>query len=157
MPSRWVPNTEGEQILLQNLAAGFNDFGEFVRQRVREVEHGLERYHRRDVRTRYVNTINQATYLNGELVGGVDVRGGARARGDTIHTRVYTTSFLGHMLEITGAQPHEIGFAVGMPEGGDFLVTIHHPGFTRRPHFVPGLLSAVSQVGVKMRGKALDR
>lgn len=152
MPTGWVPNSEGEAQLLNGLAAGFDNFAEYVRQRVREIESGLERYHRADVKTRYVDTIKQATYLNGVLVGGQDVSGGAQARG-VIHSRVYTTSFLGHMLEITGAAPHDIGLAVGMPAGGSFIATIHHPGFTRRPHFVPGLLSAASEAGVKIRGK----
>jgi hypothetical protein len=155
MPTRWVPNTAGEAQLLAGLAAGANDFGEYVRQRVREVESGLERYHRAGQRTRYVDTILQATYLNGELVGGSAVRGVGNVGRTPIRSVVYTSSFLGHMLEITGAKPHDIGLAVGMPEGGDFLVTLHHPGFTRRPHFVPGLLSAVTEVGAKMRGKAL--
>jgi hypothetical protein len=155
MPTRWVPNSEGEAQLLAGLAAGADDFGEYVRQRVREVESGLERYHRADVKTRYVDTILQATYLNGELIGGSAVRGVGNVGRTPIRTVVYTASFLGHMLEITGAAPHDIGLSVGTPEGGSFIATLHHPGFTRRPHFIPGLLSAVSQVGAKMRGKAL--
>lgn len=155
MPSRWVPSTDGEQQLLAGLAAGANEFGEFVVTRVKEVERGLERYHfqsRTHPRTvHYVDTIRQGTYLNGELVGGTDVAGAARPRGDTIHSRVYTTSFLGHMLELTGAKPHEIPIPVAP---GVFLI-VDHPGFRRRPHFVPGLLSAVGEVGARMRGKAL--
>lgn len=153
MPSRWVPSTQGEQELLANLAAGANDFAELVVERVKAIETGIERYHFQS-RTKprvghYRDTIKQATYLNGELVGGTDVRGGARPRGDTIHSRVYTTSFLGHMLELTGAKRHDIPIPVAP---GVFLV-IDHPGFAARKHFVPGLLSAVSLVGATMRGK----
>jgi hypothetical protein len=153
MPSRWVPSSTGEEQLLGSLAAGANAFGELVVDRVKAVERGLERYHFQSAKhprnVHYVDTINQATYLNGELVGGVDVQGAARPKGDTIHSRVYTTSFLGHMLELTGAKPHEIPIPVGP---GVFII-VDHPGFTRRPHFVPGLFSAVGLAGVTMRGK----
>lgn len=153
MPSRWVPSTEGEQILLANLAAGANVFGEFVVERVKAIETSLEKYHfvsAKHPRTEhYRDTIKQATYLNGALVGGTDVRGGARPRGDTIHTRVYTTSFLGHMLELTGAKRHDIP----IPIGPGLFIVVDHPGFAARKHFVPGLFSAVSQVGAKMAGK----
>lgn len=152
MPSRWVPDTEGEQILLEDLAAGANVFAEFVVERVKAIETSLEKYHfyskTKPRSVRYRDTIRQATYLNGALVGGTDVRGGARPKGDSIHSRVYTTSFLGHMLELTGAKRHDIPIPIAP---GVFLV-IDHPGFAARKHFVPGLLSAVSQVGAKMRG-----
>jgi hypothetical protein len=156
MPTRWVPNSEGETQLLASLAAGADDFGEFVRQRVREVESGLEKYHRADQKTRYVDTIQQATYLNGALVGGSAVRGVGNVGRTPIRTVVYTSSFLGHMLEITGAAPHDIGMVLSGAAGeAGTLINVSHPGFTRRPHFIPGLLSAVSQVGAKMRGRAL--
>lgn len=156
MPSRWVPSTEAEIHLLTNLALGFNEFAEFAKERVRQTEAGLEKYHyvnRRKPRAgHYVDTIQQATYLNGHLVGGVDVRGAARAKGDSIHSWIYTTSFLGHMLELTGAAPHDIPIT---DDAGNVVAVVSHPGFTRRPHFVPGILSAVSAMGVKVRGKVV--
>lgn len=153
MPDRWVPDTQGEQAVLEDLAAGFDSFAQLVEDNVKAVERGIERYHfqsRTKPRTvHYVDTIRHATYLNGELVGGTDVRGAARPKGDSIHARVYTTSFLGHMLELTGAARHDIPIPIGP---GVFLI-IDHPGFAARKHFVPGLLMSVSQVGARMAGK----
>lgn len=150
MPSRWEPSTKGEEELLVQLSQGANRFADLVVDRVKAIETGLERYtfHGRRPAGHYRDTITQGTYLNGVLIGGRDVAGAARPRGDTIHSRVYTTSFLGHLLEVTGAQPHLIPRSI-VPR---WRVPPGHPGFVRRPHFIPGLLSAVSEAGVKMRG-----
>ena len=165
MPDRWVPDTAGEQALLEGLAAGFDAFAELVVERVKTIERGHERYHfrpghnpfarkpPRGGNVPYLSTIGHATYLNGVLVGGTNVRGGARPKGDSIHARVYSTSFLGHMLELTGAKAHEIP----IPISDTAEIIVHHPGFHARPHFVPGLLSAVGQVGATMAAKVNRR
>jgi len=138
----WVPDDDGNRQLMAGLAAGLDEFAGYVAARVRQVEGGLERY-TFGGNVHYRDTITHTTWLNGEIVGsGHEVRGGARSGHGPIHSRVYTASFLGHMLEVTGASPHVVGGR-------------HHPGFAHRPHFVPGLLSAASQAGVKMRGKRI--
>jgi hypothetical protein len=142
MADRWIPNKEGEQALLAELAAGASNFANYVVEQVKEVEGGKERS-TFGGRTHYRDTITQTTYLNGAVVSGRELAGIGASRS-SIRSIVYTGSFLGHMLEITGAKPHDIVTAKGE--------VIHHPGFNRRPHFVPGLLRAVSQVGAKMRG-----
>src|ERR1035437_2199288 len=152
MANEWVPNPAGEQAILNGLATGFSAFADLVVQRVKDVERGLERYHFQSAKHQssihYVDTIVQATYLNGTLVEGIDVQGASGSTGE-IHSWVYTSSFLGHMLELTGAAPHEIPIPVGP---GVFII-VDHPGFSRRPHFVPGLFMAAAEAGATIRGK----
>ena len=146
MADAWVPDLEGQAQVLAQFVAGFDAFAGIVVERVRQVETSKERFTFKG-NVPYRNTITHSTYVGSEVIAGRHLSNIAPETNPmrAIRSFVYTASFLGHMLELTGAKPHDIPKADGTVE--------HHPGFNRRPHFVPGLLAAASEVGVAMRGK----
>lgn len=80
--------------------------------------------------------------VSGELAKGLKI--GTRSQGTTVIARLRATgphAFVGHMLEFTGAAPHEILPAVAgsLVLGGFFYEAVQHPGFTPRPFMRPAL------------------
>lgn len=91
----------------------------------------------------YRKTIRRATFVRGKQIGGKPVRGVSRP--SDIVAYVYTSSFLARWLEL-GTAPHY------QPRR-----RIHHPGAGRRPHFIPGMLSALSEAGPTIGGRFRSR
>lgn len=110
---------------------------------------------RRSVAGHYRDTIASTTYLKGRVIDGSEVQasGFDPAGGSDLHSIIYSASSVAHLLELTGAKPHDIPNQHIGRNGVAYFVTSHHPGFARHPHFVPGLLASAEAVGVEMRGK----
>lgn len=161
-----MPDTAGQQRVIEQLADGFDGFAQSVVERVKPLAPWGIGLHppppsrkRRPITVHYRNTIRATTFLQGQRIAGLDVKaGGFNPDRSVIQSIIYTPSFLGHMLELTGAGPHDIPIPIsGGRTIAGFTLIIHHPGFKPRPHFIPGLLSAASDAGASMRGRILSK
>lgn len=170
MPATFVRSLAGEEIVNRGIANGINDFAARVRDEVRAVTAQVMVRYSTGFHTRgkgrpprighYRDTIYFVTYLNGQRFDGEEAKATGFSPNPTrnvpVKAMVYSDSSLAHMLELTGARPHDIpiGSPFGSPAGpfhGTFIVK--HPGFTRRPHFVPGLFAVAGEVPSHMAGK----
>ena len=142
MSTGWQDDAAGQAAALQGLAMGLHEFALDVRDGVRQAAppHTSKRP------VAYRNTIQASTFLDGTAIAGSDVTNAHT--GVQLHSVVYTSSSLGPLLE-RGAAPHIIPTLGG---------TWHHPGFSPRHHFFPGLMSALGSIGSAfLRGKANTR
>lgn len=143
----WVPYKEGEEALMQQLAAGLHAFA--LRAAISVSEAAPDPTKRPDRPVPYKRSITASTYLRGELFAGPDVAN-VRDQRRKLYSIVYTTSRLGHFLEF-GTLPHPMDY-IKVPGKGIFHRRWQHPGSERRPHFVKGVLSAASQASIAMAG-----
>ena len=81
-------------------------------------------------------------------MSGQPIRGKGVQSKAQIWTVIYTTSPLGHLLEL-GTQAHDIVIEEDLSRGpvAQRTRTIHHPGSRRFPHFWPGLASVLPRAG----------
>lgn len=161
MPDRVVENKAGMDALLRDVGDGMAGFADLVAARIKPLAPfgsgiHLPRSRKRIIFTHYRDSIQSATYVNGQLHAGHAVRASAfRPGAGEVRSIVYTTfTPLGHIYEVTGAGPHDIPISISS-HGRTFKVVVHHPGVLKRPHFVPGLLAAANDSGTAMRGKML--
>jgi len=164
MPRGWIPDKAGQAVFIESLAQGFDGFAEKVVENVKGLApygigvHPPRGKKRPPLILHYRNTIRASTYLNGRLIAGRNVRArGFRRNAAQIQSIVYTSfTPFGHMFELTGAKPHDIPIPI-MRGGFTTTIIVRHPGISRRPHFVPGLLTAASEAGASIRGRMLMR
>jgi len=144
----WKDDPAGQAAIRNQLAMGLHNFALDVRDGVRQAapQHTSKRP------VAYRNTIQASTFLDGNVIAGSDV---TNAHSSVqLHSVVYTSSSLGPLLE-RGAVPHDIWIPTG---GAGILRVWHHPGFSARHHFFPGLMSALGGIASAfLRGKANTR
>lgn len=136
----------GNDALLHQLAAGFDKFGEEVASAIAE---------RAPKNTgRYARTIKSTTFLENGIYRGEAIRGTGVQSKAQIWVIVYTTSKLGHLLELgTGGRwvpkdgPNAKLMVWDDKYGSGAAFRVHQPGMTRRPHFWPGLAAVLPRVG----------
>lgn len=80
--------------------------------------------------------------ISGKLAKGLKV--GTRAKGSTVTANLKATgphAFVAHMLEMTGARPHQITpkVAAALSIGGRAYRSVSHPGFSKKPFLRPSL------------------
>lgn len=155
----WTDDKQGQQAILEDLGYGLDGFAQESARVIASLAPVGTGFHTRHGRVRlghYKDTIHASTYVNGSRISGQDITAaGFTPAKATLHSIVYTDSSLGHMLEITGAGPHEIPIGQSSSVVGKFYNVVHHPGFTRRPHFAPGILAAAARAAefFKVRGR----
>jgi hypothetical protein len=89
--------------------------------------------------------------VTGELSKGLKVS--TRTRGGVVRSRLRATgkrAFIAHMLEFTGAVPHEIRpkKARSLFIAGLFGTVVQHPGFSAKPFMRPALDARAGQAVV---------
>lgn len=141
----WVPYKEGEEELMILLASGLHEFAIHAADAVATEAPPSSK--RPDRPIPYQRSIRASTYLRGQLFSGYDVAN-VRDQRRKLYSVIYTTSRLGHFLEF-GTLPHPMDF-IAVPGKGVFHRRWQHPGAGRRPHFVKGVLKAMSRVQSEM-------
>lgn len=145
----WKDYEPGQEALLRSIADGLHEFANEV---VAEVRAAAPPHTSKRPRA-YRESIRATTYLRGEVIAGETLTLIDQRR--EIYSIVYTSSSLGHMLEF-GTKPHIIPTL--LTHGHITYRNWRHPGAQRRPHFVPGLLSARSRLPAAMtRGARASR
>ena len=138
---RLDPDGNGE--LLMQLAKGFARFSNAAADAISRVAPG---------EGRYASSIKATTFLEGGIYDGEPVRGMGIQSKAQIWSVVYTTSKLGHLLEL-GTAPRDVVSPTGKlmvwndKYGSGAAYKVHQPGMARRPHFWPGFASVIGQAG----------
>jgi hypothetical protein len=135
---------EGNEGLLLQLANGFAEFGEECAGAISQ----LAPFHT----GRYRRSIKATTFLEGGIYSGQPIRGAGIKSNAQLWTVIYTTSKLGHLLEL-GTQARDVESKSGKlmvwndDYGSGAAMKVHQPGTARRPHFWPGFASVVPRAG----------
>jgi hypothetical protein len=145
MSTTFKLDTDGNEELLKQLATGFAAFGNAAADAISRLAP--------ENTGRYAGSIKSTTFLEGGIFAGEPVRGKGIQSKAQIWTVIYTTSKLGHLLEL-GTGPRDVTakgklmvWAPSKYGPGGSARTVHQPGHTRRPHFFPGFASVVGKAG----------
>ena len=134
---------DGNAELLMALAKGFVKFSNAAADAISRAAPG---------QGRYASTIKATTFLEGGIYGGEPVRGSGIQSKAQLWSVVYTTSKLGHLLELGTAQRDVVSptgklMVWNDKYGSGAAYKVHQPGMARRPHFWPGFASVIGQAG----------
>ena len=137
---------EGNAALLAQLATGFAEFGEEAARTIAQTAPSKT--------GRYRRTFHATTFLDNRIVSGPAIRGKGIKSNAQLWTAIYTTSPLGHLLEL-GTAAHDIPVTVAHGPFAERI--IHHPGSRRYPHFWIGFTSVLARAGSIIAGAAKVR
>jgi hypothetical protein len=136
---------DGDAELLLQLARGFSEFGE-------EAAGSISQIAPRNT-GRYARSIKATTFLEGGIYSGQPIRGRGVQSKAQIWTVIYTTSKLGHLLEL-GTSDRDVTSPTGKlmvwPADkygpGGAARAVHQPAMARRPHFWPGFAATLPRL-----------
>lgn len=138
---------DGDRALLVQLANGFAEFGEEAAGAISQIAPKNS--------GRYRASIKATTFLDNRVVSGAPIRGTGIQSKAQIWTVIYTTSPLGHLLEL-GTRARDVPkeahglLMVWGPDKygpGGAARKVHQPGTARQPHFWPGFASVIGRAG----------
>lgn len=135
---------DGNDELLAQIARGFDAFSNAAADAISRLAP--------ENTGRYAGGIKATTFLENGVFAGEPIRGAGVQSKAQIWSIIYTTSPLGHLLEL-GTAPRDVVSPNGKlmvwddKYGSGAAYKVHQPGMARHPHFWQGFASVLPRIG----------